>query len=59
MDTKYLFVNSIIREAGRFKRKHLIGLLEAFQQSMIRYEENMKQKGVSRNHVGQGVPSHR
>ncbi|XP_022093387.1 integrator complex subunit 6-like isoform X2 [Acanthaster planci] len=40
LDTKYLFVNSIIREAGRFKRRRLIEMLETFQQSVVRYETN-------------------
>ncbi|XP_038050601.1 integrator complex subunit 6-like isoform X2 [Patiria miniata] len=64
LDTKYLFVNSIIREAGRFKRRRLIELLETFQQSIVKYEMNHgtaaaatavtsapSKKKMNRNHV--------
>ncbi|XP_071839568.1 integrator complex subunit 6-A-like [Apostichopus japonicus] len=40
LDTKYLFVNAIIYEASRFKRRVLIKKLELFQRHMIAQEEN-------------------
>ncbi|XP_033637328.1 integrator complex subunit 6-like isoform X1 [Asterias rubens] len=71
LDTKMVFVNGIIREAGRFKRRRLIEMLEAFQQALAKYEMNhnnggggaamgnakKKNKKIKRNHiVASGTP---
>lgn len=52
LDTKYLFVNSIIHEASRFKRRLLIEKLEMFQRHMIAKEESSgtKNRKRPRNH---------
>ncbi|XP_033097215.1 integrator complex subunit 6-like [Anneissia japonica] len=53
LDTKYLFINNIIREAGRFKKRRLIEMLIKFQKSVVEHEENLnKQRNNNmNNHV--------
>ena len=48
LDTRCLFIRDIVREAGRFKKKVLIGLLEQFEQSMVKLELR-KQRTSSTN----------
>ncbi len=54
LEMKTLFIKDIIHQAGRFKRKHLIDLLQQYEQSMIMSERkkyrtvNMNQKPPSR-----------
>ncbi|XP_041482664.1 integrator complex subunit 6-like isoform X1 [Lytechinus variegatus] len=51
MDTKYLFIESIINEAKRFRRKTLIGMLEMFRSSMVTFEKKQSLGSTGSNHV--------
>ncbi|XP_072180479.1 integrator complex subunit 6-like [Diadema setosum] len=48
MDTKYLFIESIIHEAKRFRRKTLIDMLQTYRNSLVKYEKNHVNRS---NHV--------
>lgn len=39
-EIKQAFVQDIIHEAGRFKKKHLISLLEQFEKSLVQHSKN-------------------
>ncbi|XP_030837605.1 integrator complex subunit 6-A-like isoform X1 [Strongylocentrotus purpuratus] len=51
VDTKYLFIESIINEAKRFRRKALIGMLETFRSSMVTFEKKQTLGNTGSNHV--------
>ncbi|XP_071951141.1 integrator complex subunit 6-A-like [Antedon mediterranea] len=44
LDTKYLFINNIIKEAGRFKKRRLIEMLIKFQKAVVEHEENINKR---------------
>ena len=48
LDTKRAFIKDIVHEAGRFKKKVLIQLLEQFEQTLIQNDKHSKTNANSR-----------